>query len=131
MTIGAHTLTHPVLSQLPPELAWSEIAESRARLESALGREVWAFAYPFGDAGSVTPRVVAMTKQAGFDAAFMNMGGGLGSSLPLHAIPRVHVNAGMSLSEFEAHVSGFYETLQRRVRGSPQTGVPGLEAVSA
>jgi hypothetical protein len=129
MTIGAHTLTHPVLSQLPPELAWSEIAESRARLESALGKHIWAFAYPFGDAGSVTPRVVAMTKQAGFDAAFLNIGGGLGSVLPLHAIPRVHVNAGMSLAEFEAHVSGFYESLQRGVRRTPQPSMPGLEVV--
>ena len=131
MTIGAHTLTHPILSQLPPELAWNEIAESRARLETALGREIWAFAYPFGDAASVTPRVVAMTKQAGFDAAFLNVGGGLGTSLPLHAIPRVHVNAGMGLAEFEAHVSGFYESLQRGVRHVPQTGMPALEPVRA
>jgi hypothetical protein len=129
MTIGAHTLTHPLLSQLPPELAWTEIAESRSRLESAIGKPIWAFAYPFGDEGSVTPRVVAMTKQAGFDAAFMNIGGGLGSSLPLHAIPRVHVNAGMSLAEFEAHVCGFYESLQRGVRRAPQPSLPALDVV--
>ena len=129
MTIGAHTLTHPILAQLPPELAWSEIVDSRERLEFALGRRVWAFAYPFGDVASVTPRVVAMTKQAGFDAAFMNIGGGLGSSLPFHAIPRVHVNAGMSLSEFEAHVSGFYESLQRGLRRTPPASVPEFEVV--
>jgi peptidoglycan/xylan/chitin deacetylase (PgdA/CDA1 family) len=127
MTIGAHTLTHPILAQLPPELAWSEIVESRARLESALGKSIWAFAYPFGDAASVTPRIVAMTKQAGFDAAFLNIGGGLGTSLPLHAIPRVHINGNMGISEFEAHVSGFYESLQRRLRQLPPTGVPEFE----
>jgi len=120
MTVGAHTLTHPVLSQLPPELAWSEIADSRARLEAVLGKKIWAFAYPFGDAASVSPRIISMTKQAGFDAAFMNVGGGLGVNLPMHTLPRVHVNAGMSLSEFEAHVSGFYESLQRGFRRAPQ-----------
>jgi peptidoglycan/xylan/chitin deacetylase (PgdA/CDA1 family) len=130
MTIGAHSLSHPVLSQMSPELARTEITQSRAQLEAALGKPIWAFAYPFGDAGSVTPRVAAMAKQAGFDAAFMNIGGGLGTELPPHAIPRVHVNAGMTLSEFEAHVSGFYETLQRSMRRSPQPEVPGLEAVS-
>jgi len=129
MTIGAHTLTHPILSQLPSELAWTEIAESRTRLESVLGRKIWAFAYPFGDAGSVSPRVIAMAKQAGFDAAFLNIGGGLGTSLPLHTLPRVHVNAGMSLAEFEAHVSGFYEALQRGIRRAPPATVPVLEAV--
>ncbi|MFZ1160043.1 MAG: polysaccharide deacetylase family protein [Candidatus Sulfotelmatobacter sp.] len=130
MTIGAHTLSHPVLSQMSPELAWTEITQSRAQLEAALGKPIWAFAYPFGDAGSVTPRVAAMAKQAGFDAAFMNIGGGLGTELPPHAIPRVYVSAGMTLSEFEAHVSGFYQTLQRRVRRSPQPEVVGLTAVS-
>jgi len=129
MTIGAHTLTHPILSQLPPELAWSEIADSRCRLESTIGKGIWAFAYPFGDAASVTPLVVAMTKRAGFDAAFMNIGGGLGASLPLHAIPRVHINAGMSLSEFEAHVSGFYESLQRWLHRTPQPSVPEHDMV--
>jgi peptidoglycan/xylan/chitin deacetylase (PgdA/CDA1 family) len=129
MTIGAHTVTHPILAQLPPDLAWTEIAESRTRLESALGRRVWAFAYPFGDAASVTPRVVAMTKQLGFDVAFMNIGGGLGASLPPHTMPRVHVNAGMSLPEFEAHVSGFYESIQSLVRRTTQTETQGLEVV--
>jgi peptidoglycan/xylan/chitin deacetylase (PgdA/CDA1 family) len=126
MTIGAHTLTHPLLSQMPPERAWTEIAESRSQLESALGREIWAFAYPFGGAGSVTPRIVAMTKQAGFEAAFMNADGGLGSSLPLQAIPRVHVNAGMSLAEFEAHVSGFYGSLQRALRRTAEPDLPEI-----
>jgi peptidoglycan/xylan/chitin deacetylase (PgdA/CDA1 family) len=129
MTIGAHTLTHPILAQLPPELAWVEIAGSGARLEAELGKKVWAFAYPFGDAGSVTPRVIAMAKEAGFEAAFLNTGGGLGTSLPPHAIPRVHVNAGMSLAELEAHVSGFYESLQRGVKRAPQTSAPGIGVV--
>ena len=129
MTLGAHTLTHPILAQQPLELAWNEIVESRARLESVIGKQVWAFAYPFGDAGSVSPQVMAMVKQAGFDAAFLNIGGGLGANLPLHGIPRVHVNARMSLAEFEAHVSGFHESLRRGLRKPPQADVPILDAV--
>ena len=113
MTIGAHTLSHPMLSQLPVALAYAEITESRARMESALQQPVWAFAYPFGDPQSVTPQVLAMAQKAGYAAAFMNFGGGLGTALPAYALPRVHVTAGMSLAEFEAHVSGFYARLQR------------------
>jgi peptidoglycan/xylan/chitin deacetylase (PgdA/CDA1 family) len=116
MTIGAHALSHPMLSQLPPELAYAEISESRARLESVIEKRVWAFAYPFGDPQSVTPQVLAMTQKAGFEAAFLNFGGGLGTDLPPYALPRVHVTAGMSLGEFEAHVSGFHARLQRRAR---------------
>jgi peptidoglycan/xylan/chitin deacetylase (PgdA/CDA1 family) len=105
MTIGAHTLTHPILAQQPAELAWNEIVDGRALLESVIGKQIWAFAYPFGDASSVSPKVMAMVRQASFDAAFLNTGGGLGAELPVLAIPRVH--------EFEAHVSGFYESLRR------------------
>jgi len=113
MTIGAHTLTHPMLSQLTTELAYQEIAESGAILKSALQRRIWAFAYPFGDSQSITPEVQAMAQRAGYKVAFVNFGGGFGSALPPYAVPRIHVTGDMSLSEFEAHVSGFYARLQR------------------
>lgn len=115
MTIGAHTLSHPMLSQAPVDEARYEIAEGRKRLETALQRRVWAFAYPFGDGNSVTPQVLAMPNVAGYAAAFLNYGGGLGNELPPYALPRIHVTAEMDLSEFEAHVSGFYARLQRAV----------------
>jgi|HubBroStandDraft_6_1064221.scaffolds.fasta_scaffold05302_6 peptidoglycan/xylan/chitin deacetylase (PgdA/CDA1 family) len=114
MTIGAHTMSHPVLSLAPVEIARAEIGESRIGLESVLQRRVWAFAYPFGDARSVTSQVLAMPQAAGYSAAFLNFGGGLGAELPGYALPRIHVTADMSLAEFEAHVSGFYSLLQRR-----------------
>jgi peptidoglycan/xylan/chitin deacetylase (PgdA/CDA1 family) len=124
MTIGAHTLSHPMLSQLSPELAYAEISESRMRLETALQEPVWAFAYPFGDPPSVTPQVLEMPQKAGYKAAFMNFGGGLGAELPPFALPRVHVTAGMSRGEFEAHLSGFYLRLQQRAgRGSQNVGM--------
>jgi peptidoglycan/xylan/chitin deacetylase (PgdA/CDA1 family) len=127
MVIGAHTLSHPVLSQASPGIAYTEIEESRARLESSLGTPIWAFAYPFGDAQSVTPAVLNMPREAGFAAAFLNFGGGLGTTLPEYALPRVHVTADMNLSEFEAHVSGFYARLQRgRKRGSQSSGSAAL-----
>lgn len=124
MTIGAHTLSHPVLSQLPIQLAQAEISGSKARLESLLQERVWALAYPFGDPESVTPQVLSMAQDAGFAAAFLNFGGGLGVDLPPFALPRVHVTSEMSLAEFEAHVCGFYSRLQRRTgRSSPEHGI--------
>jgi len=123
MTIGAHTLSHPMLSQSPPDLASAEIAESRSRLEAALGKPVWAFAYPFGDAESVTPQVLDMAMQAGYEAAFLNIGGGLGADIPRFAIPRVHVTAAMNLGEFEAHVAGVHGSFQRWARRAPADAV--------
>jgi peptidoglycan/xylan/chitin deacetylase (PgdA/CDA1 family) len=113
MTIGAHTLSHPMLSLMPPDLAYAEISESRTKLESVLQERVWAFAYPFGDPQSVTPQVLAMPQEAGYKAAFLNFRGGLGTELPPYALRRVHVTEGMSVAELDAHVSGFYARLQR------------------
>jgi peptidoglycan/xylan/chitin deacetylase (PgdA/CDA1 family) len=98
MSVGSHTLNHPMLSQQTSEMAWREISESRSLLENAIGRSVWALAYPFGDPGAVTTREMQMAEQAGYHCAFMNVGGGFGASLPIFALPRVHVTADMSLA---------------------------------
>jgi peptidoglycan/xylan/chitin deacetylase (PgdA/CDA1 family) len=116
MSIGAHTLSHPMLSQSSPDTAWREISESKHYLEQALGQEVWALAYPFGDPSSVTPREVEMASRAGFKSAFLNVGGGFGTQTPKFSLPRIHVTAEMSLVEFEAHISGVHRSLQELFR---------------
>ncbi|MGH9504264.1 MAG: polysaccharide deacetylase family protein [Terriglobales bacterium] len=117
MALGAHTLTHPVLSEQSTEAAWNEISGSRTQLERAIGRPVWALAYPFGAAASVTAREREMAERAGFSCAFLNAGGGFGAPMPRFALPRVHVSSAMKLGEFEAHISGFYRSLRQRVLG--------------
>jgi peptidoglycan/xylan/chitin deacetylase (PgdA/CDA1 family) len=120
MTIGAHSLSHPILARAPDDLAWQEICESRRVLEEALGQTVWAFGYPFGNAATVTARDVRLAEQAGFRCAFMNTGGGFGAKINRFAVPRVHVTADMSLFEFEAHISGFYRSLRKKLLGGEE-----------
>jgi hypothetical protein len=136
MTIGAHSLSHPILSRASEELAWQEISESRKVLEEALGQTVWAFGYPFGNAATVTGRDLRLAEEAGFRSAFLNTGGGFGAKIDRSkisgakinrfALPRVHVTADMSLFEFEAHISGFYRSLRKRLLGGDELeGVVG------
>ena len=49
VTLGAHTLTHPILTTLPPAEAEREITGSQRVLEARLQRPVRLFAYPNGD----------------------------------------------------------------------------------
>ena len=56
--IGAHTVTHPPLSQLSREGQREEIAGSRRDLEAALQRPITGFSYPFGDTGAGAVSVV-------------------------------------------------------------------------
>ena len=71
-----------------------------------------------------------LAERAGFRCAFMNTGGGFrakiggakisGAKINRFALPRVHVTADMSLSEFEAHISGFYRSLRKRLLGGDE-----------
>ena len=112
MTIGAHTLSHPMLSQMPEPCALREISGNRADLAKALGREVWALAYPFGTAEAVSTRDLGLAQQAGFTCAFMNTEHECADSN--FRLPRIHVSAGMGLAELEAHLCGLHRSLHQK-----------------
>jgi peptidoglycan/xylan/chitin deacetylase (PgdA/CDA1 family) len=48
IAFGAHTLTHPNLTRIPPDRAEAEIRISQAIIADSLGVPVAVFAYPFG-----------------------------------------------------------------------------------
>jgi hypothetical protein len=114
MTIGAHTLSHPMLSQMPAEKAFQEILQSRTGLEAALGEEVWALAYPFGNSEAVSAREPGLAERAGFQCAFMNVEDGARAGQGWFAFPRIHVSSETTTAELEAHVSGFYRSMRKK-----------------
>jgi len=67
--IGAHTVTHPILSRLPLHQVRDEIVDSKSRLEAQLDRRVRYFAYPNGMSDDITEPVVAEVRRAGLEAA--------------------------------------------------------------
>ena len=70
MTIGAHTISHPILSRVDEQQAHAEMAESKERLESITGSKVPLFAYPNGKPGTdYTMTHVRLAREAGFEAA--------------------------------------------------------------
>jgi len=70
MQIGAHTLSHPILSRLDDNEASAEIKGSKDFLEQLLSERVGLFAYPNGKPGQdYLTQHVSMVRQAGFDAA--------------------------------------------------------------
>lgn len=67
MTIASHSRSHPYLTKVDnPNVLWSEIADSKSRLEKELGIAVHEFAYPFGQ---YTPVIVDLVKKAGYASA--------------------------------------------------------------
>jgi peptidoglycan/xylan/chitin deacetylase (PgdA/CDA1 family) len=48
VSLGAHTMTHPDLSRLPPEKYKWELSECQTQIEQRLGRAARWLAYPYG-----------------------------------------------------------------------------------
>ncbi len=70
MQIGAHTVSHPILTKTTQEQAQQEILGSKARLEEILGERIGLFAYPNGKpAEDYSPDNVALVRSLDFDAA--------------------------------------------------------------
>ncbi|CAN7465556.1 polysaccharide deacetylase family protein [Bosea sp. LjRoot237] len=119
VTIGAHTLSHPMLAKHPEEVARREIMASKAWLEETLGMPIRHFAYPVGDPGSAGPREFALAKEAGFASAVTTRPGHLFAehAQHLHALPRVSLN-GLHQSEaaLKALLSGLPFLLWNRGR---------------
>jgi peptidoglycan/xylan/chitin deacetylase (PgdA/CDA1 family) len=68
-SVGAHTVSHPILSRMPPEDARAEIVESRRAIASACGLAPRAFAYPNGGADDYDETTVHLVREAGFTCA--------------------------------------------------------------
>jgi peptidoglycan/xylan/chitin deacetylase (PgdA/CDA1 family) len=94
VTVGAHTLTHPMLAKHSEGTARREISESKTILEQRLGRSVRHLAYPVGDPTSAGLREFRLAQEAGFATAVTTRPGHLfpAHAEHLHALPRVSVN---------------------------------------
>jgi len=100
--IGAHTLSHPILTTLSADSAAHEIAKSRATLEEGLESEVKHFAYPNGPNVSANhdDRVVAAVKAAGFDSASTSLNGSFSQSDDRYRLPRIPISDWARMSDF-------------------------------
>jgi peptidoglycan/xylan/chitin deacetylase (PgdA/CDA1 family) len=87
--IGAHSVTHPVLSKLSREEQSSEIRLSRDACRDLVSHSPLAFAYPFGDYDDAT---LAATAEAGFQIACTTTACCIGRRAESLQLPRLQVN---------------------------------------
>ena len=65
-TIGAHTVNHVHLTQVPEAVAREEIAASRKALEDEFGVAIKHFCYPYGD---WNPKIADLVAETGYTTA--------------------------------------------------------------
>ena len=75
MTIGSHTFTHRILSQLSEEEQQQELIQSRITLEQHMSRPVLTLAYPVGSTTAFTPVTERLSSDAGYKLCFSFYGG--------------------------------------------------------
>jgi peptidoglycan/xylan/chitin deacetylase (PgdA/CDA1 family) len=70
VTIGSHTLSHPMLPSIALDEAAREIALSRVRLEEQLHRKILLFSFPFG---AFNETLVEICRDAGYQRVFTTL----------------------------------------------------------
>jgi|SoiMethySBSTD1v2_1073268.scaffolds.fasta_scaffold633206_2 peptidoglycan/xylan/chitin deacetylase (PgdA/CDA1 family) len=89
MEVGAHTVTHPILAEIPLARARHEMEASRARLERITGAPVRLFAYPNGNPRrDYYAEHAALARELGFHAAVSTAWGAARAGDDLYQIPR-------------------------------------------
>ncbi len=117
-TIGAHTLTHPALRNIPGLDAIKEIEESRKEIQTFTGKRIKHFAYPFGSKKEVSLENIDQVKKLGFDTAVTT---NLGNIFEDHKdymcqLPRITINSQTSLSVLKMQLSGFYSLIRNKFK---------------
>jgi peptidoglycan/xylan/chitin deacetylase (PgdA/CDA1 family) len=100
-TIGAHTVSHSMLSQQNPIDQAFEVKESKQQIEKWLGKPVSGFAYPYGNYNQATQSLI---REAGFKYAVSTESKAVTAEDDPYALPRVQVK-NWSVYEFASKLN--------------------------
>ncbi|MEE9355068.1 MAG: polysaccharide deacetylase family protein [Methylococcaceae bacterium] len=89
MELGGHTVTHPILTTLTPDLAREEIGQGKEQLEAIIGEKVRYFAFPTGKPiQDYSLDHIKMLRTLGFEAAVSTKWGVSNSESNIWQLPR-------------------------------------------
>ena len=91
LEIGAHSVTHPVLSRQPSATQRTEIVQSKAFLDDLLGRCVVSFSYPYGAPHHYTRETVEIVRESGFMHGCTTAGRRVQSTDSNLELPRINI----------------------------------------
>ena len=106
VAFGAHSVTHPDLSTLEPEVLEDEVIRSGDEIEARLGMPVRHFAPPYGSATTAVRRCIAQHYTT-------SVGTRLGIAGPrddIHDLPRLEMFYYTDIARWQAHLAGLGKT---------------------
>jgi peptidoglycan/xylan/chitin deacetylase (PgdA/CDA1 family) len=108
VTIGSHTLTHPMLTQVEDGEARREIQGSRTKLEAMLDRGVRQFSFPFG---GFNEKLVEVCREAGYERVYTTLPAFAFEQRGEFVVGRVRVDPTDWPLEFRLKLAGAYRWL--------------------
>ena len=105
VTIGSHTLSHPILTMCSSEMSKNEIRNSKLKLENWLSKDVKYFAYPNGE---FSEREIIFLKESGYELAFSTVPKYITKDIlpDKYILPRFDVLESVSITENICRMTG-------------------------
>lgn len=118
MEVGSHSISHPKLAGLDPELLAREVGESRRILRELLDQPVEGFCYPYGSLDGAAVRAVRRAGYAYACAVYEE------DERNEYTLPRIPVSERDSLPRFAAKLSIYwqYSAAKSRLLGTVGKG---------
>jgi peptidoglycan/xylan/chitin deacetylase (PgdA/CDA1 family) len=88
ITVGSHTMTHPVLASLSAADQFEEIDSARLQLQAITGRPVTTFSHPHGTRGDFNKTTLRVLRKAGVTLGCANYPGLVTASSGPYRLPR-------------------------------------------
>jgi peptidoglycan/xylan/chitin deacetylase (PgdA/CDA1 family) len=112
ITFGAHTHTHPILTEISFDSAEREICQSKEIIEDKLGEPAELFAYPLGQRKTFNRAIISLLKRHGFKLACSTLWGCDNSNTDLFALNRVRIDAFDTFDDFREKVNGHWDFIK-------------------
>ena len=106
VSIGSHTVSHPVLTNCSVEEIRSELLVSKTMIETQLGQACKLFCYPFGTSNDFSPMTRQLVKEAGYTSALTTVVGMNNARADAYTLKRYMVDNRADWHALIARVNG-------------------------
>ena len=113
VSVGSHSVSHPILSNCSAEEVQHELEASKRSIEQHVGRPCEVFCYPNGGPADLNHTTRRLLQETGYTSALSTMTGGNDPSTDVYELKRHMIDNRANWPDFVARTSGLMDYLLR------------------